>query len=172
MRFTDKKGIKIYCCVSFSPCKVWIKCHTLACELLNELVCSPRCGACKYPSWVWNGDCLVGGWGWRFTRIGKCRTHLSVAPAIRPQQGTGAPNTSIDWLRLAGAPHLKWQIVADGRAPWWLWLLVIWGKEMIDRHSQNEMIDAHCQNASAHGQIQVRVERNVCAQIRMDMGTL
>lgn len=63
MRFTDKKGIKIYCCVSFSPCKVWIKCHTLACELLNELVCSPWCGACKYPSWVWNGDCLVGGGG-------------------------------------------------------------------------------------------------------------
>lgn len=59
MRFTDKKGIKIYCSVSFSPCKVWIKCHTLACELLNELVCSPWCGACKYPSWVWNGDCLV-----------------------------------------------------------------------------------------------------------------
>lgn len=52
MRFTDKKGIKIYCCVSFSPCKVWIKCQTLAYELLNELVCSLRCGACKYPSWV------------------------------------------------------------------------------------------------------------------------
>lgn len=63
MRFTDRKGIKIYCCVSFSPCKVWIKCHTLACELLNELVCSPRCGPCKYPSWVWNGDCLVVGGG-------------------------------------------------------------------------------------------------------------
>lgn len=63
MRFTDKKGIKIYCCVSFSPCKVWIKCHTLACELLNELVCSLWCGACKYSSWVWNGDCLVGGGG-------------------------------------------------------------------------------------------------------------
>lgn len=61
MRFTDKKGIKIYCSVSFSPCKVWIKCHTLACELLNELVCSPRCGACKYLSWVWNGDFLMGG---------------------------------------------------------------------------------------------------------------
>lgn len=81
MRFTDRKGIKIYCCVSFSPCKVWIKCHTLACELLNELVCSPRCGPCKYPSWVWNGDCLVCGRG--FTRIGECRTYFSVAPAIR-----------------------------------------------------------------------------------------
>lgn len=59
-------------------------------------------------------------WGWGgvgFTRIGKCRTYLSVAPAIRSQQGTGVPNSSIDWLRLAGVPHLKWQIVADGKTP-------------------------------------------------------
>lgn len=124
MRFTDKKGIKIYCSVSFSPCKVWIKCHTLACELLNELVCSPRCGACKYPSWVWNGDCLVGrGGDWRHHK--SCRTYLRVALAIRPQQGTGVPNSSIDWLGPAGVPHLK---VADGNAPWRLWHLLISGK--------------------------------------------
>lgn len=43
-----------------------------------------------------------GGGGGGFSRIGKCRTYLSVAPAIRPQQGTGVPNSSIDWLRLAG----------------------------------------------------------------------
>ena len=36
---------------------------------------------------------------------------------LRSQQGTGVPNSSIDWLRLAGVPHLKWQIVADGKAP-------------------------------------------------------
>lgn len=55
--------------------------------------------------------------GMSVTRIGKCRTYLSVAPAIRSQQGTGAANSSIDWLRLAGVPHLRRQIVADGNAP-------------------------------------------------------
>lgn len=164
MRFTDRKGIKIYCCMSFSPCKVWIKCHTLACELLNELVCSLWCGPCKYPSWVWNGDCLVRGlgWWWRrrrgFTWIGECRTHLRVAPTIRAQRGTGVPNSSIDWLRAVDAPHLKWQ---KGKLPddydvWWFL-----GKEMIDRHSQNEMIDMRCHNESTCGQIQVWGERNV-----------
>lgn len=165
MRFTDRKGIKIYCCVSFSPCKVWIKCHTLACELLNELVCSLWCGPCKYPSWVWNGDCLV--WGWGLTRIGECGTYLSVAPTIRPQQGTGVPNSSIDWLRVVDVPHLKWQIVTDWKAPWWLWCLVILGKAMIDRHSQNEMSDMRCQNESTRGQIQVWVERNACVCVNM-----
>lgn len=158
MRFTDKKGIKIYCCVSFSPCKVWIKCHTLACELLNELVCSPRCGACKYPSWVWKGGLLSGSWG--FTRIGKCRTHLSVAPAIRAV-ARDRRTKQLYWQAASAAPHLKWQRVGGGKAPLWLLLLVIWGK-MTDRHSQNEMIDVHCHYESTYGQLQVWVERKVC----------
>lgn len=117
MRFTDRKGIKIYCCVSFSPCKVWIKCHTLACELLNELVCSLWCEPCKYPSWLWNGGLLCPG-GWRLEGgVGggdtlECRQ-------LGRQRGTGAPNGSIDWLRAADAPHLKWQVVTDGKAPRW-----------------------------------------------------
>lgn len=144
MRFTDRKGIKIYCCVSFSPCKVWIKCHTLACELLNELVCSLWCEPCKYPSWLWNGGLLSPG-GWRLeaggggrrwgalTRIGG---HIGVRQRrqLGRQRGTGAPNGSIDWLRAADAPHLKWQVVTDGKAPRWLRCLVILGEETIDRH--------------------------------------
>lgn len=162
MRFTDKKGIKIYCCVSFSPCKVWIKCHTLACELLNELVCSLWCGACKYPSWVWNGDCLVGGGGsrelWIVGHIWMLHQQLGRSKGLEYQKAL-----------LTGC---VWQIVADGKAPWWLRLLVIWGKEMIDRHSQNEMIDIHCQSESTHVQMQVWVERNVRAQICRDMRKL
>lgn len=51
------------------------------------------------------------------TGIGKGRKYFSIAQEIRPQQGSGVPNSCIDWLCLAGAPHLKWQIVAEGKAP-------------------------------------------------------
>lgn len=52
--------------------------------------------------------------GWRgLSRIGKCGTYLSVAPAIRPQQGTGVPNSSIDWWRLAGV--LAPEVADSGR---------------------------------------------------------
>lgn len=57
------------------------------------------------------------GTGGGSQELWECGTYLSVAPAIRLQQGTGVPNSSIDWLRLAGVPHLKWRVVADGKAP-------------------------------------------------------
>lgn len=67
----------------------------------------------------WAG--LVGG----LTRIGKCRTYLSVAPAIRSQRGTGVANSSIDCSRPAwcSAPEVAdsggWKKLPDGHGSWW-----------------------------------------------------
>lgn len=52
----------------------------------------------------------MGGGG--STRIVNCRTHLSVTPAIRPQQGTGVPKSSIDWLCLADSGRWESSLMA------------------------------------------------------------
>lgn len=76
---------------------------------------------------------LEAGVGGGLTRIGG---HIGVwrRRQLGRQRGTGAANGSIDWLRAVDAPHLKWQVVTDGKAPRWLRCLVILGEETIDRH--------------------------------------
>lgn len=163
MRFTDRKGIKIYCCVSFSPCKVWIKCHTLACELLNELVCSLWCEPCKYPSWLWNGGLLSpGGWrleagGWGGAHKNWGRHWSAAAPTIRPP-ARDRSTERLYWLAACGwcsTPEVagcdRWesspmaQVSGDFRRgnDW----------QAPPSPSKNEMIDMRCQTQSSRGQI-------------------